>query len=187
MSRARRSRRRPHVIAALAGACVALACASPPPAPDVAEDFDLQRYLGTWYEIASFPQRFQRGCVATQAEYARRDDGRIRVVNQCRDGAFDGEVRGIEGVAWVVDPDASAAKLEVQFFWPFAGDYWVLAVGDDYHWALVGTPSREYLWILSRTRSLGAEDVAKAKGIAAAQGFDLAQLQTTPQPEGGAE
>jgi apolipoprotein D and lipocalin family protein len=161
---------------------IALACASPRPPLAVAEDFELDRYLGTWYEIASFPNRFQRGCVATEAAYSLRDDGQIRVVNSCRDGSFDGDLRRIEGVAWVASPEESFAKLEVQFFWPFAGDYWVLAVGDDYRWALVGDPSREYLWILSRTRRLDASAVAEAKRIAAARGFDVDRLQTTPQP-----
>lgn len=167
---------------AILAATSTLACATPPPALPVAEDFDPDRYLGTWFEIASFPNRFQRGCVATRAAYSRRDDGRIRVVNSCRDGSFDGELRRIEGVAWVVDPEESLAKLEVQFFWPFAGDYWVLEVGGDYRWALVGDPSREFLWVLSRTPHLDADTVAEAKRLAAARGFDVDRLQMTPQP-----
>jgi apolipoprotein D and lipocalin family protein len=83
---------------------------------------DLQRYLGTWYEIATIPQRFQKGCVAVTAEYSLRKDGDIEVVNTCRQGALDGEVRRVRGKAWVVDRTTNA-KLKVRFFWPFSGSY----------------------------------------------------------------
>jgi apolipoprotein D and lipocalin family protein len=99
---------------------------------------DLDRYGGRWFEIASFPQRFQRGCVATTATYTRLADGRIRVENECRDESFDGELRRVEGVAWLTDPDASPAKLKVQFFWPFSGDYWVIELDADYRYAVIG-------------------------------------------------
>jgi len=158
------------------------ACRSVGPPLDVVEPFDLERYLGRWYEIASFPQRFQEGCVATTATYSRRDDGRIRVVNACRDGSFDGALRRVEGVAWVANPAKSAAALEVSFFWPFRGDYWVIALDPAYRWAVVGHPSRDSLWILSRTPHL---EPAVYDGILArirAQGYDLDRLTRTPQP-----
>ena len=148
----------------------------------VVEEVDLERYAGRWYEIASFPQRFQRGCVATVASYTLLHDGRIQVVNECRDGTFDGELRRVEGVAWVADPSASPAKLEVQFFWPFRGDYWILELDPDYRHAVVGHPSRNYLWILSRTRAM---DPAVYEGLLArieAQGYELERLTRTPQP-----
>jgi len=158
---------------------LALACArSAGPPPRTVERVDLARYAGTWYEIASFPTRFQRGCTGTTATYGLRDDGRVSVRNRC---TRDGEERGIEGVAWPVD--ASNARLKVRFFWPFAGDYWVLALDPDYRWALVGHPGRDYLWILSRTPRLDDalydELVAKAQ----AQGFEVSRLVRTPQPE----
>jgi apolipoprotein D and lipocalin family protein len=158
------------------------ACRSPGPPLEVVEPFDLDRYLGRWYEIASYPQRFQEGCVATTATYSRREDGRIRVLNACRDGSFDGEPRRAEGVASVADPAGSPAKLKVSFFWPFRGDYWVIALDPDYRWAVVGHPSREYLWILSRTPRL---ESAVYDGILArvrAHGYDLERLNRTPQP-----
>lgn len=159
----------------------ALACAgSALPPPSTVERVDLDRYAGTWYEIASFPTRFQRGCTATTASYGLRDDGRVSVRNRC---VRDGEESGIEGVAWPVD--ASNARLKVRFFWPFTGDYWVLALDPDYRWALVGHPDREHLWILSRTPriddALYQELVAKAR----AQGFDVSRLARTPQPDAG--
>ncbi|MGH0031091.1 MAG: lipocalin family protein [Myxococcota bacterium] len=160
-----------------------LACQTPTAPLAVAEDLDLDRYLGRWYEIASFPQRFQKGCVATTATYTRRDDGRIGVTNRCRDRSFDGEVRSVEGVAWLTDPDGSPAKLSVQFFWPFHGDYWVIELDPDYRWAVVGHPSRDYLWILARTPTLDAETFRDLLARIEAKGFDPARLERTPQPE----
>jgi apolipoprotein D and lipocalin family protein len=158
------------------------ACQSAGPPLEVVEPFDLDRYLGRWYEIASFPQRFQEGCVATTATYSRREDGRIRVLNACRDESFDGALRRAEGVARVADAAGSPAKLEVSFFWPFHGDYWVIALDPAYRWAVVGHPSREYLWILSRTRSLEPEVYDGILARVRAQGYDLERLNRTPQP-----
>lgn len=166
-------------LVAVVSLLVALACArSAGPPPRTVERVDLARYAGTWYEIASFPTRFQRGCTGTTASYGLRDDGRVSVRNRC---IRDGEERGIEGVAWPVDP--SNARLKVRFFWPFAGDYWVLALDPDYRWALVGHPDRDYLWILSRTPRLddALYDALVAK--AQAQGFEVSRLVRTPQPE----
>ena len=149
---------------------------------EVADDVDLERYAGRWYEIASFPQRFQEGCVATTAEYALRDDGRIRVENRCRDRSFDGPVRSVEGVAWRTDPERTNAKLAVQFFWPFRGAYWIVAIDPDYRWAVVGHPSRDFLWILSREPALDPVLYDRLLEGIEAQGFDPARLRRTPQP-----
>ena len=176
-----RARRPLRVAAILLLVGTGLACAGHGPPPRVVDGVDLDRYLGRWYEIASFPQRFQRGCVATRATYSKREDGRIRVVNECRDGSLDGELRSIEGVAWVSDPEQSQAKLEVQFFWPFRGDYWILALDPGYRHALVGNPDRDSLWILSRTPKLDEESLAALRADAAALGFDVDRLQRTLQ------
>jgi apolipoprotein D and lipocalin family protein len=141
---------------------------------------DLTRYTGTWYEIARYPNRFQKDCVATTATYTLRPDGRVTVVNRCRQKTLDGKVKEAEGVAWVVDKGTNA-KLKVRFFWPFSGDYWIIDLGPDYEYAVVGHPKRSYLWILSRTPSL---DPAVYQGILdriAAQGYDLKPLIQTPQ------
>jgi apolipoprotein D and lipocalin family protein len=111
---------------------------------------DLNRYLGMWYEIARYPNRFQRSCHKSTATYSLRDDGDIRVVNACRRNGPDGEEKSVEGKAWVVDK-ATNAKLRVRFFWPFWGSYWIIDLGKDYEYAVVGHPDRNYLWILSRT------------------------------------
>lgn len=121
-----------------------------PPLDTVKQKVDLGRYLGTWYEIARYENSFQKGCFAATATYSMRPDGMIRVLNQCRHGALDGELKSVEGKAWVVDP-VTNAKLKVSFFWPFSGDYWIIDLGEKYDYAVVGHPDRKYLWILSRT------------------------------------
>jgi apolipoprotein D and lipocalin family protein len=111
---------------------------------------DLKRYAGTWYEIARFPNRFQKGCVGTTATYTLRKDGKVNVLNQCRKGTIDGEISSAKGIAWVVDKKTNA-KLKVSFFWPFSGHYWIIDLGENYEYAVVGHPDRKYLWILSRS------------------------------------
>ncbi|MDD5223167.1 MAG: lipocalin family protein [bacterium] len=143
---------------------------------------DLDRYLGTWYDIASFPQKFQRGCTASTALYTRRPDGEVDVLNRCRQGSLDGKLKSAQGRARVVD-QATNAKLEVSFFRPFWGDYWIIDLGTGYEYAVVGHPSRDYLWILSRTPQL---DRAVYDGILArlrAQGYEVERLNRTLQPE----
>jgi len=152
-----------------------------PPLRTVAR-VDLTRYAGTWYEIARYPNRFQKDCVATTATYTLRPDGRVTVVNRCRSKTLDGKPKEAKGIAWVVDT-ASNAKLKVRFFWPFSGDYWIIDLGKDYEYAVVGHPKRSYLWILSRTPTL---DEAVYQGILkriTAQGYDLKPLIKTPQPK----
>src|SRR3954453_19006802 len=120
---------------------------------------DLRRYIGHWFEIARFPNRFQQRCAGdVRATYALRPDDRIDVINRCR--TADGRVTEARGVARIVDQRTSA-KLKVRFapaalsFLPFVwGDYWIVGLADDYSWAVVGAPDREFLWILSRTTTL---------------------------------
>ena len=173
--------RRGRAIALALGVLVA-ACRSAQPPLEVVAQLDLARYMGTWHEIASYPQRFQRGCVATQARYALRDDGRIDVANECRDGSLEGALRRAEGIAWIADPGDSPAKLKVQFFWPFRGDYWIIELGPSYEYAVIGHPSREYLWILARTPQLDAAIYAQLLERITAHGYSLDRLQRTPQP-----
>jgi apolipoprotein D and lipocalin family protein len=147
---------------------------------------DLDRYAGEWFEVARFPNRFQRDCVGdVRAQYARRSDGRIDVTNLCR--TEDGEIKTASGVARVVDP-ATNARLKVRFapaalsIFPFVwGDYWIIGLADDYAWAVVGSPDREYLWILSRTPVLSSEAYQAAVRIAAGNGFEVNRLVETGQ------
>lgn len=110
---------------------------------------DLERYLGKWYDIAHLPASFQKGCYNTTALYTLQEDGSIKVENTCNMDSIHGKEEKAEGIAWVIDKETNS-KLKVEFLWPFKGDYWILDVGMDYEYALVGEPSRKYLWILSR-------------------------------------
>ena len=141
---------------------------------------DTDRYLGTWYEIGSYANRFQKGCVATSAIYTRKENGRIGVANTCRRERLDGEVRSIQGEAWSASGDS--ARLKVRFFWPFSGDYWVIGLDPQYRWALVGEPRRKYLWILSREPSMDETTYARILELAQQRGYDPARVQRTPQP-----
>jgi len=144
---------------------------------------DLEKYLGTWYDIASFPQKFQKGCTGSTALYTRRPDGMIDVLNRCRKGSLEGNEISAHGRARVVDP-ATNAKLKVSFFRPFWGDYWITDLGPNYEYAVVGHPGRDYLWILSRTPVM---DSAVYDGILArlkAQGYEVERLNRTLQPAG---
>jgi apolipoprotein D and lipocalin family protein len=165
-------------------ALVACGCASRPPegvAPlRTVPSVDLARYLGQWFEIARYPHRFQEGCVASTATYSWRDDGRIRVINECREAGQPEKRRRAEGVAWVVEGEPSNAKLQVQFFWPFRGDYWIIELDPDYQYAVVGHPSREYLWILARTPRISASLYEELRRRIAAHGYDPARLQPSP-------
>lgn len=162
------------------------ACATRPAGPPVqtVAAVDLDRYLGTWYEIARFPNVFQdsttRRCVATTATYALRPFGQVAVTNRCLDAANDNRETVAYGTAYAV-AGGNNARLRVYFFWPFYGDYWVIGLDPAYRWAVVGAPARDYLWILSRTPVMSPGDYAEAVGIAAAQGFEIARLQPTPQ------
>jgi apolipoprotein D and lipocalin family protein len=142
---------------------------------------DLARYLGEWYEIASFPQRFQRGCTATTATYSMRADGDIEVVNRCRKGSPTGPEDVAKGRARVVDR-VSNAKLEVSFFRPFWGDYWIIDLAPDYTYAVVGHPSRDYLWILSRTPAMQPSTYAAVVSRLDQVGYETGRLVTTVQP-----
>ena len=162
---------------------VVLGCAgttkSKPPLT-VVESVDLQRYLGKWYEIASYPAWFQKGCTGSTAEYSLLSDGKIQVVNRCRKDNLDGPLKESKGKAEVVDT-ATNAKLKVWFFWPFKGNYWIIELNPDYQWAVVGEPSRKYLWILSRTPIM---DEAVYQGILERlpqKGYDPAKLRKTAQ------
>jgi apolipoprotein D and lipocalin family protein len=142
---------------------------------------DLDRYIGTWFEIASFPQSFQRSCTATTANYTIRPDGDIEVLNRCRKGSLDGKEDSAKGRARIVDRTTNA-KLEVSFFRPFWGDYWIIDLGSNYEYAVVGHPSRDYLWILSRTPSMDASVYQAILAKLKAQGYEVERLNRTQQP-----
>jgi apolipoprotein D and lipocalin family protein len=117
--------------------------------PQPSKPVEIDRYLGTWYEIGRYEAPFQKDCEAVSAVYSRNADGTIKVVNSCRKGSLQGKLSVANGKAKLVG-DSKGAKLRVSFFGPFYGDYWVLDRADDYSWAIVGEPSGRYLWMLSR-------------------------------------
>ncbi len=151
------------------------------PALETVPRVDLQRYLGTWYEIAAFPQRFQEGCTATTASYSQLPDGEIEVVHRCREGRLDGPVKESVGRARVVG-GSDGARLEVSFFRPFWADYWVIDLADDYSYAVVGHPGRDHLWILSRTPTLEEGTYQQILQRLMAVSYETARLERTPQP-----
>ena len=146
----------------------------------VVDSVDLQRYLGKWYEIASYPAWFQKGCAGSTAEYSLLPDGKIQVVNRCRKDSLDGPLKESKGKAEVADT-ATNAKLKVWFFWPFKGNYWIIDLSPDYQWAVVGEPSRKYLWILSRTPTLDKGVYQGILGRLPQKGYDPAGLRKTTQ------
>ncbi len=130
---------------------------------------DLNRYTGTWYEIARLPNRFETDCTANiTATYKILDDRKIEVINQCEKST--NQIKRSKGTAKVVEKSGNA-KLKVTFFWPFSGDYWILDLGEKYEYAVVGEPSRKYLWVLSRTPQMDEGLYQKLLSRVTAQGF----------------
>lgn len=148
---------------------------------------DLERYLGRWYEIATYPIPAQRNCAATTATYGLNDNGTVSVFNECRRGGLEGRYDSIRGYAKIVDSETNA-KLKVFFFPIFGAPYWVIEAdgrgGDQpYDWAVVGSSSRSFLWILSRTPQMDETRLAAILERLAARGYDIGKLKFTEQPK----
>ena len=156
------------------------AAAKDKPPLTVVDFVDLQRYLGRWYEIASFPAWFQKGCTGSTAEYSLLPGGKIQVINRCRKGSLDGPLKESKGKAEVADT-VTNAKLKVWFFWPFKGNYWIIDLNPDYQWVVVGEPSRKYLWILSRTPTMDEAVYQEILERLPQKGYDPAGLRKTAQ------
>ncbi len=141
---------------------------------------DLKKYCGKWYEIASYPQRFQKGCNCTTAEYTLSEKGFVIVENRCNKDSVDGKQSYIKGKAFV-ESNSGNAKLKVQFFWPFTGKYWIIDLADDYSYAVVSHPNKKYLWILSRTPKMNDTIYQQILSRLKEKGFDLLKLKITTQ------
>ncbi|WP_018476677.1 lipocalin family protein [Pontibacter roseus] len=142
---------------------------------------DLKRYMGRWYEIASLPQRFAKGCHCSTADYTfNAEEGYVEVYNSCRKGGPTGKVSDVKGKAFPVE-GSSNSKLRVQFFWPFKGDYWILELDPDYRYVMVGSPDRESLWFLSRTPTLEKAIFDLLVQQARSKGFPVERLQQMDQ------
>jgi apolipoprotein D and lipocalin family protein len=144
------------------------------------EYVDVQKYMGTWFEIAKFPQWFENGLVGVTANYTLLPNGKVRVVNSGYNNDFNGKLKTAKGKAWIVDKKTNA-KLKVSFFWPFAGDYWILELGKDYEYVVVGEKSRKYLWILSRTPQMEETIYNDLIKRAQEKGFDISKLEKNLQ------
>jgi len=141
---------------------------------------DLKKYCGKWYEIASYPQRFQKGCNRTTAEYTLSEKGFVILENRCNKDSVDGKQSYIKGKAFV-ESNSGNAKLKVQFFWPFTGKYWIIDLADDYSYAVVSHPNKKYLWILSRTPKMNDTFYQQILSRLKEKGFDLLKLKITTQ------
>ncbi|XP_060171844.1 temperature-induced lipocalin-1-like [Lycium barbarum] len=155
---------------------------------EVVKNLDIERYMGRWYEIASFPSFFQpKNGENTRATYTLNQDGTVHVLNETWS---NGKRVYIEGTAYKADPKSDEAKLKVKFYVPpflpiipVIGDYWVLYIDDGYQYALVGEPRKKYLWILCRQTHMDEKIynqlVEKAKEV----GYDVSKLHKTPQAD----
>jgi lipocalin len=141
---------------------------------------DLERYMGKWYEIARFPHSFEKGLVGVSATYSLKKNGKVEVINQGFKGSLTGKMKRAKGFAKVPDPNVPG-RLMVYFFWPFGGEYLILDLDENYQYVLVGSSSKNYLWILSRSTKM--DDITynnlinKAKSL----GFDTSRLEKVPQ------
>lgn len=150
--------------------CLLAGCSKLTVDNSVVTNFDLNRFLGDWYEIARYDHKFERGMEQTKASYVLRDDGKVTVLNT---GVKNGKSKEAKGVAKLTD---TPARLRVSFFGPFYSDYRVMLLDDDYQYALIGGGSDDYLWILSRTPQISAEVKSKILAEAKRRGYDPSKL-----------
>jgi apolipoprotein D and lipocalin family protein len=166
------------IVAAVLAGCSPAGPSGNSSVPQPTKPVEIDQYLGHWFELARYENRFERGCEAVTADYSLRDDGMVRVLNTCRGGGINGRRKESEGRAKTV-PDSGNAELKVSFFGPFYGDYWILDRAADYSWSIVGEPSGRYLWILTRTpkptKQIRNMLVEKAKAL----GYDVEMLRWT--------
>jgi apolipoprotein D and lipocalin family protein len=169
------------IIAAAAMLCSCSLTTHSPTLPlEVVSRVELSRYTGTWYEIARYPNRFQKGCIHSSAAYKLSLNGSISVQNSC---LKNGALKTATGKARVVDPITNA-KLKVSFFWPFSGDYWIIDLGEDYDYAVVSEPRRKYLWILARSPQMDDSLYVQILQRLREKGFDPRILIKNPVPAG---
>lgn len=146
----------------------------------VVKELDIDKYLGKWYEIARYDHRFERGLVGVTATYSFREDGKIKVVNAGYKNASDGERSEAIGKAKIPDSHVPA-QLKVSFFWFFYADYYVLELDKDYQWAVIGSSSDKYLWILSRTPQMAPDTYNDLLERLRQRGYDTSKLLKVEQ------
>jgi apolipoprotein D and lipocalin family protein len=149
---------------------------------NVVKNVKLGKYLGTWYEIARFDHSFERGLEGVTATYTLRPDGKIDVLNQGCKNTLNGKHSMAKGIAKIPNP-AEPGKLKVAFFLFFYAAYNILELDENYQWALIGSSSDKYLWILSRTPQMNPETYAMLLKKAKERGYDVSKLIKVVQPE----
>lgn len=154
------------------------ACSSKNPPLQTVQKVDINRYLGTWYEIARYEHFFEKDCKNVSANYSMLDEQTIKIVNRCTN-MLTNEKKEAIGRAYATDNTNS--KLKVSFFRPFYGDYWVMILDENYDYVVVGTPSREYLWILARKPILDEKIKNEILQKLPTLGFDASKLIWTIQ------
>lgn len=138
-------------------------------------EVNLEKYAGQWYEIARLPNKFEKGLKCITATYSLKKNGKIEVLNKGFSIEKMGESDAAKGTAWIPDPNYPG-RLKVSFFWPFAGDYYIISLDEEYQYVLVGDPSRKYLWILSRTKKLDDTIYSKLIDIGRQNGFKVEDI-----------
>jgi len=136
------------------------------------EEVNLAKYAGQWYEIARLPNKFEKGLKCVTATYTLKKNGKIEVFNKGFSTEKKGEAISAKGTAWIPNPEFQG-RLKVSFFWPFAGNYYIISLDEYYNYVLVGDPSRKYLWILSRTKKLDDTIYSKLLDIGRQNGFKV--------------
>lgn len=154
------------------------ACSSKNPPLQTVEKVELNNYLGSWYEIARYEHFFERDCKNVTANYSMMDEKTIKVINKCTKIQTN-EKKEATGRAYAIDE--SNSKLKVSFFRPFYGDYWILMLDENYKYVVVGTPSREYLWILAREKTISEEVRNEILQKLPTLGFDTSKFIWTIQ------
>ena len=147
---------------------------------ETVKSVDLSKYMGKWYEIASYPKGFQKNCYGTTAEYIMTDHDYITVINRCKKGSLQGKEITVKGKATAVK-ESNNAKLKVKFFLIFSGKYWIIDLANDYSYAVVSEPKRKSLWILSRTPKMNQDTYSQILSKIKSKGFDLDKLKMTVQ------
>lgn len=141
---------------------------------------DLSRYLGKWYEIAKYPNWFEKNLFGVTATYSLMKNGNVRVENAGKQGSLSGPEKIAIAKAWIADKNTNA-KLKVQFFWPFAGNYWIIELGQDYEYAVIGESTRKYLWILCRQPQMPEQLYNELLKRIESHGYDLKKIEKMPQ------
>lgn len=161
------------MVALIVMALFEMGCGKHAPLPTV-DAVDLERYAGQWYEIARLPNSFEAGLKCVTATYTVLENGKVGVTNRGINEET-GELETAEGKARVKDEN-EPGQLRVVFFWPFGGDYFIIDLDDEYRYALVGAPNREYLWVLARDKQLDKAVLARLLEKAKSLGFPTERL-----------